>query len=120
MQCGCSDIAVTSIEEWEKLYTDRYGHKYVEKHCNPEKSRICNLSIPELKQELLGSEDWREIIKEIEPSFKSCYPKFDTITLFFDALTMEKRLDELRNKLIEHKTKNGRKDKQEGSEEAHL
>ena len=28
--CGDTDIASTSIEEWEKLYEERYGHKFLE------------------------------------------------------------------------------------------
>ena len=27
--CGCTNIAVTSIDEWETLYKARYGFKYL-------------------------------------------------------------------------------------------
>lgn len=29
-ECGSTDIEKSSIEEWEKLYENRYGHKYLE------------------------------------------------------------------------------------------
>lgn len=29
-ECGSTDIEKNSIEEWEKLYENRYGHKYLE------------------------------------------------------------------------------------------
>lgn len=28
--CGSTEIAQTSIEEWEELYKNRYGHSYLE------------------------------------------------------------------------------------------
>ena len=28
--CGATDIGKCSIEEWESLYVERYGHKYLE------------------------------------------------------------------------------------------
>ena len=31
-QCGSTDIGVTSIEEWEELYIQRYGHRYLEEY----------------------------------------------------------------------------------------
>lgn len=30
--CGSTDIAECSIEEWENLYKSRYGHKYLENY----------------------------------------------------------------------------------------
>lgn len=29
-ECGDTDIATAHIEEWEKLYEARYGHKFLE------------------------------------------------------------------------------------------
>lgn len=29
-ECGDTDIATTSIENWERLYEERYGHKFLE------------------------------------------------------------------------------------------
>ena len=30
--CGSTDIGECSIEEWETLYENRYGHKYLEEY----------------------------------------------------------------------------------------
>ena len=29
-KCGSTDIATSSIEEWEAIYENKYGHKYLE------------------------------------------------------------------------------------------
>ena len=29
-ECSSTDIGQCSIEEWEKMYTERYGHRYLE------------------------------------------------------------------------------------------
>ena len=29
-ECGSTDIRITQIEEWEALYKDRYGHRFLE------------------------------------------------------------------------------------------
>lgn len=31
-ECGTTDIGTASIEEWENLYVQRYGHKYLENY----------------------------------------------------------------------------------------
>lgn len=30
-ECGTTDIAESSFEEWDMLYLERYGHHYLEK-----------------------------------------------------------------------------------------
>ena len=30
--CSGTDIGECSIEEWEKMYQERYGHKYIEQY----------------------------------------------------------------------------------------
>lgn len=30
--CGATEIATTSIQEWEELYKNRYGFKYLENY----------------------------------------------------------------------------------------
>lgn len=30
--CGTTDIASCSIQEWEELYKQKYGHKYLENY----------------------------------------------------------------------------------------
>lgn len=31
-ECGSTDIGECSIEEWENLYTKKYGHRYLEEY----------------------------------------------------------------------------------------
>jgi len=31
-ECGSTDIGECSIEEWETLYKNRYGHRYLEEY----------------------------------------------------------------------------------------
>lgn len=33
-ECGSADIFSISIEEWENMYKDKYGFKYLEKNYN--------------------------------------------------------------------------------------
>jgi hypothetical protein len=32
--CGSTEIGECSIEEWETMYQERYGHKYLEEQTN--------------------------------------------------------------------------------------
>lgn len=101
MKCGCSEIVESSIEEWEKLYEGRYGHKYVEKRGDPYRKYIYKKSIQELKTELFNRGDYRDIIMEIYPRFPKYLGKVDSIILLFDKLSRERNFDQLREKLIE-------------------
>ena len=29
--CGTADVGIASIEEWKKMYKEKYGHDYIEK-----------------------------------------------------------------------------------------
>jgi hypothetical protein len=31
-KCGATDVETCSIEEWEKLYEKKYGHKFLEEY----------------------------------------------------------------------------------------
>ena len=37
--CGTVDIGVTSFEEWDDLYVERYGHHFCEKEEKKEKRK---------------------------------------------------------------------------------
>lgn len=108
MNCGCSEVAETSIEEWERLYKDRYGHSYVERTGSPYRKHIYRMSIQELKTELYGRSNYREIIERLYPRFPRHYSRIDAILLFFDRVTKDRMVDILRDILIEKHDKNGR------------
>lgn len=99
MKCGCSEIAEASIEEWEKKYKDRYGHNYIEKNTNPEYSRIRNLSMSDLKQELYNNPDCMNIIRYMYPEFPRYLSLIDSVLLFFDKICKDGRIGELRSNL---------------------
>ena len=102
MDCGCSDTSVSSIEEWEKLYEKRYGHKYVVKNTDPKKSYIFKLPINKLKDKVYNSPLWYVIIHSLYPKFPGGLDKADSIILLFDKLIKDNRLDDLRLVLLKH------------------
>jgi len=101
MECGCSDILTSSIEEWEKLYESRYGSKYTERSNDPKTSPIFKFSIKKLKEMVFESDSWEYIIKRLYPRFQKGLKKSDSIILLFDRLIHDNRLDDLRYLLVE-------------------
>ena len=51
-ECGCTEIASTDIETWEKLYEKRYRRKYVTCNHDPRSSVYFKLPISTLKTKL--------------------------------------------------------------------
>lgn len=100
--CGCSDTATTTIDNWEKLYESRYGRKFVKKNVDPKKSMIFNLSIEELKEYFYDQPSWRSLIMAFYPTFPGGLGKLDSIILFFDKVIKDGRLDELRELLVKN------------------
>lgn len=99
MKCGCSETAEASIEDWERLYENRYGHKYVERPRNPYKNHIYQMPLSELKMELFGRHDYRDIIERIYPKFPKYLTRTDAVILFFDRAGKEGDLDLVRDLL---------------------
>lgn len=95
-ECGCTDILEAPIDEWEKKYERRYGHKFAVKEEDPKKTFIFRLSTEELKTRIYQSAAWRDIIKSFYPSFPSGWGKADSILLFFDTIVKQGRLNELK------------------------
>jgi len=94
--CGSSDVLEAPIEEWEKKYERRYGHKFTEKNNDPKKSFIFKLPLNKLKTKVYESESCREIIKALYPRFPGGLSRADAVILFFDTLIKQNRLDELK------------------------
>ena len=87
--CGSSDILEAPIEEWEKKYERRYGHKFTQKEQDPKNTFIFKLPLDKLKAKVYESSQWREIINAIYPKFPGGYGKADSIILFFDTLVRQ-------------------------------
>ena len=102
MDCGCSDVVTAPIEEWEKLYERRYGHKYTTKTLDVKKTYMYQLPLPELKSKLYASSHWSDIIHAIYPTFPGGLGCADSLILFFDKLVSDGRLDSLRMLLCKH------------------
>lgn len=110
MNCGCSEIVESNIEEWEKLYKSRYGHSYVKRDGNPYKRHIYRMTVQELKTELYERDNYREIMESIYPSFPKHFSRIDAVLLFFDKIIKEGELNKLRDILIEKHKDNGREE----------
>lgn len=96
MECGCCDILSTTIDEWEKLYERKYGHKYLEINNNPRNSLLFKMSVEELKTYVYNSSQWKSIVMELYPKFPGGLSRIDSVILLFDKLIKDHRLDELR------------------------
>lgn len=102
-KCGCSDVKTTSIEEWEKLYKNRYGHNFITDEGNVKKSPIFQVSISRLKTIVCDNPQWRELCKKLYPRFPEGIGKADSIVLLFAKLHEDNRIDDLRMELINSK-----------------
>lgn len=96
MECGCSNTLQTNIDTWEKLYENRYGHKFITKSNDPRKSLYFKMPLDQLKEKLYDLANWREIIKALYPRFPGGYSRADSIILFFNMLAKDNRIDDLR------------------------
>lgn len=94
--CGCLDIHEAPIEEWEKKYERRYGHKFTEKQEDPKKTFVFSLTTEELKTKIYNSEKWKSIIKSIYPRFPGGLSKADAIILFFHHIIQDNKLNDLK------------------------
>jgi hypothetical protein len=101
-ECGSTDIQETSIEEWEKKYERRYGHKFTQKEVNPQKTYFFRMTPKELMHKVSDSPKWKEVIRGIYPYFPRGYSKADSIVLFFDTLIKQNKLGELKLFLFKH------------------
>jgi len=100
MDCGCLDIAETSVDNWERMYERRYGHKYIVKSDNIRDSFVFKLTTDELKTRLYNHPQWREIVFSLYPRFPKGFGRADSIILLFDKLIKDRRMDDLRMKLV--------------------
>lgn len=103
MDCGCTDSRTASFDEWERLYTERYGHKYLDVKRDIRKSPLFLMPVEKLKQKVYGDPAWREICKKMYPSFPEGIGRADSVVLLFAKLCQDNRLDDLRMELVNRK-----------------
>ena len=113
-ECGCNDTRTSTIEEWEKLYEHRYGHKYTVKGTDPKKTWVFQMPISKLKMQIYECPAWKKFIKRLYPHFPGGYSKIDSIIILFDKLIKDNRLDDIRLLLLDYikNSKNGRAEKE--------
>ena len=100
-ECGCTDFKTSNVYDWEKLFNQRYGHKYIEKNHDVKKSAIFQLSIEKLKSKVFNNPSWREICKSLYSSFPGGLSRADSVILLFAKLVQDNRLDDLKMKLVD-------------------
>lgn len=96
MNCGSLDIKEASIDVWDRLYSQRYGHKFTEKSNDPTKSPIFKLSIDKLKDKVANSTSWKKVVETIYSRVPKGFTKAETLMWFWDKLTQDNKFDALR------------------------
>ena len=103
--CGSTDIATTTIDRWEKLYENRYGHKFVNRSNDPRDSIYFKMSIAKLKTKVYYSKYLQPILYSLYPNFPQGLNKSESVIMLFDQLSKENRIDELRYMLYDYSKK---------------
>lgn len=103
--CGSTDIATTTIDIWEKLYENRYGHKFVNRSNDPRDSIYFKMSIAKLKIKLYYSKYLQPILYSLYPNFPQGLSKSESVIMLFDQLSKDNRIDELRYMLYDYSKK---------------
>lgn len=99
-KCGCTDFRTASVAEWEKLFENRFGHKFIEETKVLRKSPIFLMSIDKLKTKVFNDPSWKDICKTLYPEFPEGLSRADSIILLFAKLSQEGRMDDLKIELI--------------------
>mgnify|MGYP007032335775 CR=1 FL=1 len=100
--CGCSSIKEATVEEWDRLYEKKYGHKYVVKSNDPKRSPVFKLPLNKLMDKLFNLKQWKSIILSLYPRFPGGLGKADSIVLFFDTIIKDNKLTDFRLKMMEY------------------
>jgi len=106
MDCGCLDIVTANIYDWEKLYEDRYGHKYVVKRNKFEGHPFWNLSAKDLRRKVLESPYWKDIIHDVYPDWKYNGNIVDVVFLFIDTVIKDRFIPRLKKVMINRQRRN--------------
>lgn len=103
--CGSTDIATITIDRWEKLYENRYGHKFVNRSNDPRDSIYFKMSIAKLKTKVYYSKYLQPILYSLYPHFPQGLSKSESVIMLFDQLSKDNRIDELRYMLYDYSKK---------------
>ena len=96
-ECGCTEIASTDIETWEKLYEKRYRRKYVTCNHDPRSSVYFKLPISTLKTKLYKDNRLlATVLHKLYPTFPRGLSREDAILVLFDKVSKDSMMDDLR------------------------
>lgn len=101
MDCGSTETGETDIHTWERLYSGRYGHPFVNRKGSASGSIYFNMDIPSLKARLYKSEYLDTVIRRMYPGFPRGMTKTDKVLMFFDKLAKDGRMNEMRFNLYD-------------------
>jgi hypothetical protein len=101
-KCGCSNIVCTDIKDWEKLYENRYKRKLVTRAGDPNVIKVYGMTWKEIKQFICDSPKWESIVCRMYPHLRNRYGRADTLMMFFDLVTRQNRINELKDVLVKY------------------
>lgn len=96
VDCGNTDMISAPIEQWEKLYEGRYGHKYVEHKFNPKTLPVFSFSTQKIKDIVRESPFFFKLYRELYPHAPYGMSKADSYMWLFDKISRDCRLDDLK------------------------
>lgn len=105
--CGCTDIRTCYIDEWERMYKNRYGHPYVVKNNSIRNSPLYRMDFDELKKLLYNSTYLTNIVHDLYATFPEGLVKEEIVLLLFDKVLSDNRLDELKSVMFNYLKRQG-------------
>lgn len=102
-ECGCTNVKTSSIQEWENLYKERYGHSFVTSTKDIRRNPIFKMPVIKLQDKVYNAPDWKEICLKLYPNFPEGIGRADSVMILFSKLYDDKRLDDLRTLLVKLK-----------------
>lgn len=102
MDCGGTETASANIDDWERLYEGRYGHKFVIRRNGPRDSKYFKMPLSKLKICLYESDVMDKIIHRLYPKFPEGLNKAESVIVLFDMLSSDNRIDDLRYMLYSY------------------
>lgn len=102
LDCGCTDVTESTIEDWEKMYVERYGHKYTAKSNDLKKSPIFNLSPHRLQEILSECPDCDEVVRTVYPKAPQGLSRVELVMWVFDKALTDGRMEDLKLVLVKY------------------
>lgn len=103
MDCGSTDMAMTDIHTWERLYEKRYGRKFVKRNNDPRASIYFKLPISTLKTKLYQDDRLLgTVLHRLYPKFPEGLNTEEKILVLFDKVSRENRMDDLRMAMYDY------------------